>query len=162
MGGIAMHLGQASVVATLILICTGTALSGEAFPGIDPFWILIHEPAVFEEVKLSADERKGLQKLSDDLDLRVFPLRNKPRDVMLPGLTKVFEDLQAGLKSTLSPGQHNRLNEIYMRQLGTNALLRDDVAAKMRYSDSQRKDIEKIITETQTSVEVDPKNWALA
>ncbi|MCI0350108.1 MAG: redoxin domain-containing protein, partial [Acidobacteriales bacterium] len=61
-------------------------------------------------------------------------------------------DLQAGLKSVLSPTQRKRLNEIYMRRLGTSALLRDDVAAKMRYADSQRKDIETIVTDTQTAV----------
>ncbi len=128
------------------------AQCAEPFPGIDPLWILIHEPAVIAELKLTANEQKAFQKLTDDLDLRVFPLRNKSRDVMLPGLKKVFEELQAGLKSAVSPAQHKRLNEIYMRRLGTNALLRDDVAAKMRYSDSQRKDIETIITDTQTSV----------
>jgi peroxiredoxin len=130
----------------------GPASSDEPFPGIDPLWILVHEPAVIAELRLSADEQKAFQKLTDDLDLRVFPLRNKPRDVMLPGLTKAFEDLQAGLKSALSQTQHKRLNEIYMRRLGTNSLLRDDVAAKMRYSDAQRKEIEEIISETQKSV----------
>lgn len=139
-----------SVCAWLIIAVTVRA--AEPFPGIDPLWILPHEPAVIAELKLTAAERKALQKLTDDLDLRVFPLRNKPRDVMLPGLTKVFEDLQAGLKSVLSAQQYQRLNEIYMRRLGTSALLRDDVAAKMKYSDSQKKDIEKIITETQTAV----------
>lgn len=127
-------------------------LAAEPFPGIDPLWILIHEPAVLDELKLRPDERKAFQKLTDDLDLRVFPLRNKSRDIMLPGLNKVFENLQAGLKRVLSPAQHQRLSEIYMRRLGTNSLLREEVAAKMRYSDGQRKDIEKIITETQTSV----------
>ena len=145
--------------ANLILIAVGVwlvnldaAASAEPFPGIDPLWVLIHEPAVIAELKLAKDEQKNFQNLTNDLDLCVFPLRNKPRDVMLPGLTKVFEDLQAGLKSVLSPAQFKRLNEIYMRRLGTSALLRDDVATKMRYSDSQRKDIEEIITETQTSV----------
>lgn len=130
----------------------GLARSAEPFPGIDALWILIHEPAVIAELRLSIDDQKALQELTDDLDLRVFPLRNKPRDVMLPGLTKVFDDLQAGLKKVLSPTQYKRLNEIYMRRLGTSALLRDDVATKMRYSDSQRKDIEKIVTDTHTSV----------
>src|SRR5690349_1316468 len=82
--------------------------SAEPFPGIDPLWVLIHEPAVIAELKLSKDEQKNFQKFTDDLDLRVFPLRNKPRDVMLPGLTKVFEDLQAGLKNLLSPAQFKR------------------------------------------------------
>src|SRR6478609_6709513 len=111
-----------SVLAGLCfwLAVAKSALAAEPFPGIDPLWILIHEPAVLDELKLRADEQKTFQKLTDDLDLRVFPLRNKSRDVMLPGLNKAFEDLQAGLKSVLSPAQHKRLNEIYMRRLGTS------------------------------------------
>ena len=71
---------------------------------------------------------------------------------MLPALTKVFNDAQEAVATILQPAQEKRLNAIYMRRLGTAALLRDAVIAKMRYSDAQRKEIEKIITDTQESV----------
>src|SRR5215471_6345322 len=109
----------ASIFAWLTLLVP--VRSAEPFPGIDPLWILIHEPAVIAELKFTPAERKAFQKLTDELDLRVFPLRNKSRDIMLPGLNKAFEDLQAGLKNVLSKKQYQRLNEIYMRRLGTNA-----------------------------------------
>ena len=141
----------------LAAFCVGlmnleAAWSAEPFPGIDPLWILVHEPAVIAELKLTKVERQTLQGLTDDLDLRVFPLRNKSRDVMLPGVTKAFEDLNAGLKSALTPAQFKRLNEIYFRRLGTSALLRDDVKAQMRYSDSQRDEIERVVADTRESV----------
>jgi len=130
----------------------GATWSAEPFPGIDPLWILIHEPAVVADLKLSEVELQAFQKLTDEFDLLVFPLRNQRRDTMLPVLNKILTDLQASLKRTLSPAQFKRLNEIYMRRLGTSALLRDDVSAKMQYSAPQRKEIEQILAETQTSV----------
>jgi len=63
----------------LLVAFPGKAWPAEPFPGIDPSWVLLHEPAVLEELKLSASQRQAFGKLIDDLDLRVFPLRNKPR-----------------------------------------------------------------------------------
>jgi peroxiredoxin len=140
------------VTVNLLFVIPCKAWPAEPFPGIDPYWILLHEPAVIEELKLSKSQRQAFQKQTDDLDLRVFPLRNKSRDEMLPELTKVFSDAQQAVGTILQPAQEKQLNEIYMRRLGTIALLRDAVAAKMRYSDTQRKEIEKIIADTQTSV----------
>jgi peroxiredoxin len=71
---------------------------------------------------------------------------------MLAGLGKVFGAGQAGLKTTLRPAQHKRLNEILIRYLGTTSLLRDDVSAKMKYTESQRQEIGKILEETRTAV----------
>jgi peroxiredoxin len=147
-----MRASQVFAAASLLLLCIGRAFPADPFPGIDPFWILLHEPAVLEELKLNAAEQQALQKLTDDLDLRVFPLRNKPRDEMLPALAKIFDEGRQGLKTILRPAQQKRLNEIFMRRLGTGALLRDDAASKMQYADSQRKEIDKIIGDTQTSV----------
>jgi hypothetical protein len=142
------------IVATISLLSTlaGAASAAEPFLGIDPGWILLHEPEVIEELKLSHSQRQEYQKLIDDVDLRVFPLRNKSRDEILPALDKVFAEIQQGLKSILRPAQEKRLNEISMRRRGTAALLRDEVAAKMHYTDSQRKAIEKIIGDTQSEV----------
>jgi peroxiredoxin len=140
------------VAATVSLLLSGRIQAAEPFAGIDPSWILLHEPAVVEELKLTATERKSFQKLIDGLDLRVFPLRNKSQDEIRPALAKVFDDTKQGLKKLLKPAQLKRLSEIQMRRVGTHGLLRDDVLAKMRYADSQQKEIEKIITETQALV----------
>jgi peroxiredoxin len=144
--------GQGFVAAGLLLLCVGRAWPADPFPGIDPSWILLHEPAVREELKLSASQRQAFTKLMDGLDLRIFPLRNKSQDEMLPALAKVFDEGKQGLKTLLRPAQHQRLNEILMRRLGTRALMRDEVAAKMRYDTAQREEIETIIADTQSAV----------
>lgn len=142
----------------VILIVTAMSMLGtlasaaEPFLGIDPGWILLHEPAVIEDLKLSAGQRQEFQQLIDELDLRVFPLRNKSANEISAGLDKIFAEIQQGLKTVLRPAQVKRLTEISMRRRGTAALLRDEVATKMRYADSQRKEIERIIADTQAAV----------
>ena len=140
-------------LASLLLLISGEGRAADIFPGINPDWLLLHEPAVVAEIKLSSTERKAFQDFVDELDLSVFPLRNKSRDEMLPAVTKVFAKQQQGLKAILRPQQQKRLNEIYIRWLGTRALLRDDVSGKLRYSDAQRNEITRIIDDTRTSVE---------
>lgn len=139
-------------VMNLLLAIPGKAWPAEPFAGIDPRWILVHEPAVLQELKLSTSQRQAFGKLIDDLDLRVFPLRNQPQDEILPALDEIFNDAKQGMKAILQPAQDKRLNEIFMRRLGTAALLQDDAASRMQYSDFQRKEIEKIVTDAQTAV----------
>src|SRR4051812_38781074 len=115
------------IVAAISLLSTlaGAARAAEPFLGIDSGWILLHEPAVVEELKLSAAQRQEYQKLIDDVDLQVFPLRNKSRAEFSPALDKIFAEIQQALKTILRPAQEKRLNEISMRRRGTAALLRD-------------------------------------
>src|SRR5262245_17365275 len=104
-------------LASLLLLISGEGRAADIFPGINPDRLLLHEPAVVHEIKLSSTERKALQDFVDELDLSVFPLRNKSQDEMQPALTKVFAKQQQGLKAMLRPQQQKRLNEIYIRWL---------------------------------------------
>jgi peroxiredoxin len=136
----------------LLLVSFGTARAVDPYTGIDPYWILIHEPAVLDELKLTAAERKAVQKLTDELDHRFFPLRNKKRDEALTGLKKIISEAEAGLAAILRPAQKVRLNEILMRKLGTAALLREDVAKQVDFVEMQRAQIQSIIEETERAV----------
>jgi peroxiredoxin len=136
----------------LLLVIATEARAADPYAGIDPYWILLHEPAVKEELKLSEAQRAAYQKLTDQLDLRFFPLRNKPTEEAFGGLAKIVAEAQSGLAKILQPAQQKRLNEILMRRLGTQALLRDEVAAKMLYKGNEREQIKTIIDETQAAV----------
>lgn len=139
-------------VLLLLLSLAGRASAVDPYAGGDPYWILIHEPAVVAELKLSAKQQQAFQRLTDDLDLRFFPLRNKPREEATAGLKKLVEEAQQWLKQLLEPKQQQRLNEIVLWQLGTAALLRDDVAKHLRFSDNQRTRIGEIADETNKAV----------
>jgi peroxiredoxin len=132
--------------------CSGQASAVDPYAGGDPYWILIHEPSVVAELKLSAKQQQAFQKVIDDLDLRFFPLRNKSREEASAGLKKLVEEAQQKLKELLQAKQQQRLTEIVLWQLSTAALLRDDVATRLKFSDTQRKLIRGIAEETQQDV----------
>jgi hypothetical protein len=137
---------------TLLLASPFEALPADPFPGIDPCWVMLHEPAVLAELKLSPPQRQKLDELMGGLDLRVFPLRNKRLEELLPELHKIYDEGKQGVNALLQPAQDKRLAELFMRRLGTAGLLREDLAAQVRLSETQRKEIEKIVNEAQTAV----------
>jgi peroxiredoxin len=132
--------------------CSRIAAAIDPYLGNDPYWVLLHEPAVVEELKLSRDQRTEYTRLLDELDLRFFPLRNKPGREAVAGMTEVLADVQKQLQTLLRAEQQARLNEILYQFLGSHAFVRDDVRARLRYTDSQWKRINEITDETQKSI----------
>ncbi len=126
--------------------------AGDPFAGGDPFWILLHEPVVADELQLTPTQRKSFRKLLDGLDLRSFPLRNQSAADAEAGMAKIYAEVTDQLKILLQPAQYRRLNEIVRWRIGIASLLRDDVAVRMRYSETQRKRIKEILDDTQTAV----------
>lgn len=124
----------------------------DPYVGNDPYWVLLHEPVVLAELKLTPAQRRSFQTLTDDLDLRFFPLRNQPRDAALAGAAKITAEAQAGLNTILQPAQRKRLNEILLRKLGNKALLTDAVIDRLRYSAAQRQRIQEINEATEAAV----------
>ncbi|MGQ0635444.1 MAG: redoxin domain-containing protein [Planctomycetaceae bacterium] len=120
-------------------------------PG-DPCWILLHEPAVIEELKLGETQRQKLRSLTDELDRRYFPLRNKPTAVAAPEFGKIVAEAREGAQKILKPAQGARLAQLAFQQLGTGALVRDDVVSALKLSETQRGSIRKIVDETQQAV----------
>jgi hypothetical protein len=146
---------RAAVFVSLIILSLCLARSASAldpYAGNDPYWILLHEPAVTQELKLTSTQRKAYETLLDDLDLRFFLLRNKPQKEALAGASDIVAEGRDKLKTLLQPAQNKRLSEILLRKIGTSALLRDEVASRLRYTDPQRKRLKEIIDETQPSV----------
>jgi peroxiredoxin len=142
----------AAAAFVLLLFVARETRAADPYAGIDPYWILLHEPAVKEELKLTATQQAAYQRLTDNLDLRFFPLRNKQAEEGFAGLAKIIAEAQTGLAQILQPTQQKRLNEILMRRLATQALLRDDVAAKMQYTGGQRQQIKTIIDDTHGAI----------
>lgn len=140
------------IVSFAVVFCgaslANTVAAADVDPGTEPFWVLLHERAVVDELQLTPDQQKAYQSFLDELDLRFFPLRNRPPEEYQAGMAKVVADARQKLKVVLQPRQLKRLNQILLWRLGTNSLLRDDVVARMKYSESQRQRIKEIIDET--------------
>lgn len=142
------------MLIAVVMLSAGMQAShaGDNFGGGDPYWLLLHEPAVHDELKLTTVQRQSFRKFLDGLDLRFLPLRNKSAADSQAGLDKLKAEAAQQLKALLQPAQAKRLNEVLLWRIGISSLLRDDVATRMRYSETQRKKIKEILDETQSAV----------
>lgn len=138
-------------LAVLAGVCVIVPLSAIAADGVtpsDPFWNLIHDDAVLAELKLTPAQRKELRGVLDPLDLQGFPLRNKSAAEATEGFARLAAEAKAALSKVLKPLQLQRIEQIGVRSQGTESLLRDDVAAKLKLTDQQRTEIRDIVRRT--------------
>jgi len=135
--------------ALIVFLQTCPAWAIDPYAGVDPYWVLLHEPAVIEELQIVTTQRQTYQKILDDLDARFFRCRNKSAEVAQAEMKLVIAEVQKKLKPVLKSKQHQRLSEILLWRSGLPALARDDVAARLRFSETQRKRIQEALTKTQ-------------
>jgi len=126
----------------------------DPYAGNDPFWVLLHEPAVLAELKLTSQQRTEYRKLFDEQDGRFFPLRNRSEVDAQSGMSAINRQVRDRLTTLLQPEQARRLNEIFLQHLGSAAFLRDEVQASLHCSDTQRNRIKEIVNETNTAIQM--------
>lgn len=146
-----MALRSFSLIALVLLSPCRSSFGAENFADLEPYWTLLHEPAVVEELELTAAQREQYVGLLDDLDVRFFPLRNKSREVAEAGSAKLISEARDKLKPILKPRQQQRLRELTLRRLGIQSVLHPDVAERLKYSATQRQQLEKTWEETRTA-----------
>lgn len=141
---------RTGLTAWIFLIAgLNVAWAAEAENGVDPFWVLLHEPAVVKELNLRADQQEKYQSMLDQLDLRFFPLRNKSREDGQSGLMDIVAEARQQLKALLNPKQMQRLTQIHLWRIGTNSLLHEEVDQKLGLTGPQRTRLQTILAETQ-------------
>jgi peroxiredoxin len=114
---------------------------------VDPYWSLVHDAAVLDELQLTADQRSALRKVLDPLDVKCFPLRNKPVESATAGFAKATATARQELGNILKPLQTERLEQLVIRSQGPAALAREDLAKKLKLTDDQRNRIRQAIAE---------------
>lgn len=140
------------LVGILVALAASPGVALDPYAGNDPFWILLHEPALREELKLTSAQHERWQSMLDKLDLRFFPLRNRPQNEAREGAAGITAEARDQLKKLLQPQQSKRLAQVVLQKIGTPALLRSEVAERMKYSAAQRQDLEQLLEKTQTAV----------
>ncbi len=141
---------------TIFLLLSGVAVAQQNPDGqlpvgsaTEPYLFLIRDPLVHEELRLSAEKRRAVALLNDELDGPLWAMRNKPAQEQEETRQEVTATAKARLASILTAGQATRLRQIELRVLGTKALVRDDLAKKLGFSEDQREKIGTMIGETQ-------------
>ena len=136
----------------LVLLSTAHTSAVDRPPAMDSWWVLLHEPAVVAELKLTPDQQASYQSLIDELDLRYFPLRNKSAEDVLAGSIQIVGEARTRLKEILDSSQQARLMSLVLWRAGTSAMFDEEIEPRMRLSESQRKRVQEIQSEVATGV----------
>ncbi|QDT54027.1 Thiol-disulfide oxidoreductase YkuV [Caulifigura coniformis] len=148
-----MRLPCCTFAAVLLVALAGPVFSDEPDPRIEAFWVLLHEPAVVEELKLSAEQQSRFTTMRDGWDLRFFPLRNQKPEVSRPTFAALVAEAREELKEVLDERQETRLREVELRRLGTDSFLQPEMEPVLKLTDSQKEKIRAIVSETRESLQ---------
>lgn len=124
----------------------GIVVHADDLTPLDPYWTLVHDQAVLDDLKLSSQQLSDWRTTLDPLDLACFRLQNKPTADAKPALTKLLTETKAQLAKVLNSQQTQRLDQIVVRAQGPAALLRDDLTAKLKLTEKQRTEIKSAIS----------------
>jgi peroxiredoxin len=139
---------------TLAFLLTSvvSAFAVDPYANVDPYWILVHEPAVKEELGLTPQQRTEYQRALDRLDLQFFPLRNRSAKEAKSGLDRLVPECREQIEAVLKPAQQTRLTQILYRRLGWQSLMREEVVRQLKLSEKQQQEVSSIVEETRKVV----------
>jgi peroxiredoxin/Spy/CpxP family protein refolding chaperone len=135
----------------MLVVASGKALA-ESPAADDAYWNLLHEDAVADDLKLTATQRTKLRGVLDELDLKVFPLRNRSQEEGGPIFTKVVADARPRVAAVLKPDQQSRLEKLVARKLGMAALQQEPIAKSLGLTSDQRAKIDEAIATAQSAL----------
>jgi thiol-disulfide isomerase/thioredoxin len=139
------------VAASLTAFFACPAARGEEAVPPDPYWSLVHDEAVLADLKLTGEQRARLRAILDPLDLRCFSLRNKSAAEATAGFASATDEAKQQIAKVLKPQQAQRLEQIIVRSQGPAALLRDDLAKKLKFTEQQRSEIRQAVIESRAA-----------
>lgn len=120
-----------------------------------PIVMLLRNPGVHAELKLSPPQRAAFRTLIADLDQSVWALRDvsPESDEGSPQWGTVFGALQRRLRKILEPAQKRRLTQLVLRAKGLSVLLQPEVAEAIRLSAYQEQELRHITEATRRAVQ---------
>ncbi|MFO0870714.1 MAG: redoxin domain-containing protein [Pirellulales bacterium] len=140
---------------TLLLACPGTGTAQQNPHGVlpvagmeDPYLLLIHDPFVHQELKLSAGQRALLSRVCGQLDGDIWTTRNQTAE-RAAAIRRRLQGQAAGeLAEVFTPDQARRLREIERRTIGVRVFLREDMSQLLALRPDQREAIGEILRKT--------------
>lgn len=137
-----------------VSLATATQSSAaDPFQGADPLWILLHEPAVIREFKLSPPQSQAYENLLDAYDAKFFPLRNHPRDRVGQEVETLLNELTEDLADILSVRQLERIRQLRRRYQGSAAFLSADVKEQLGLSPDKQQAVERAVSDAREATE---------
>lgn len=139
-------------IILLTLLMFTPCVSGQNVTGYgmmpDPFLFLLREPAVHQDLRLSATQKTRLVELNESFDGILLATRNaspeESREKTLDVMTKTRE----AVTKLFSRQQRERIRQISYRLRGLSFVLIPHAAEHLGLSSQQKEDIQAIVTET--------------
>jgi hypothetical protein len=113
----------------------------------DPYLVLIRDPVVHAELRLNDQQRQAIRALTDELDGRIWTLRNQGGEQAAQGFKALNSTAETRMEEILTAAQRKRLAQMRVSVFGLKALVRDDVAAKLNLSEQQRTQVRRVFEE---------------
>lgn len=114
-----------------------------AFP--EPYFLLLRDPVIHEELKLSSAQRTQVLTLCYAQDAAFWRLRGGTREQALTGLRKLADALRQDAGAVLTQAQRQRLAQIQLQLAGFNAFVRPEVVEALSLQDAQVESIQNAI-----------------
>lgn len=118
----------------------------------EPLLFLLREPAVLDDLELSETQRMRLQELNQSFDGDLLASRNMSVEDAQAQVSKVLTATRDHVSQMLSRTQQTRIKQIKYQLRGISCVQLPEVAERLRLSDGQKSDIDKIIQDTQKIV----------
>lgn len=116
---------------------------------VDKLILLLVDPAVQSELKLTSAQKTAIQKQYEQVDRQIWVLRDWPAEKSADRIRPLIEPFNTHVRQLLKPGQETRLNEIILQYRGPDALLQPELAEALSLSSTQRKQIRAVLEDTQ-------------
>jgi len=113
------------------------------------YLILIRDPVVQKHLKLSRNQGREIQQLTDTIDGPLWKLRGLPAPGHAAAVNRLITQTRPSINKVLSPQQSQRLEQIVLRAGWPQCLLLDDVRQELKYSAEQLQRIVDKFQETQ-------------
>lgn len=122
-------------------------------PPADPSLLLVRDPAVRDELKLSPAQREQLDALLLANNRLLIAIRDVGPNGADETAQSAIAELRAELKKIFTPQQKLRLQGLILQAQGYDALLRKDISARLKITPDQQAKLVAIAADARASVQ---------
>jgi hypothetical protein len=137
------------LVSAMLVAATSPAQNVTGYDAMaNPYLLLLREPAVIADLKLSETQRRDLRRLNDEVDGPFLAMRNKSDAESQTIWEQLLKKTEQEADEILDVGQRKRLSQIMLRVQGVRLVLTPKVTDRLDLSTDQKASIEESLDET--------------
>lgn len=115
----------------------------------NPYLVLVRDPSVHAELRLTPTQQFQIQRLTDQIDMPLWKMRGLPRTQAQAEFTRLLSITDKELSGILSPQQKNRFHQIILRVQQLEGLFRKNISTRLKITTQQQDQLRTLITNTQ-------------